>query len=400
MQTYISDEQAKDNAFRDYIGFGHITLPVLYRGRVWQMCRIGSDFVFARIEGYDGEDIHVIPGLSDRVAAYADERKHFSLPQSAVVKAEITGKYLDYFTLGGVTLRLTAKKGRQEKILFLRIFGGINEFVLRGFLEGIDGEITVTKDTAATSYAAVEPLARTSMMRHFNRIALRLKRLMRLLSILSCLLLIADYLITDFPWLAPYAKFMTGIGALGPFAIFLLYLGHSRLVSFLAPDTPRNAPGVTRTYVSFYAAFGIPMGVEMFAAIGGRTVITDLPRLLIMGLGLAAVMFVLMLLFTHEYRYKYMILAGAAVLLIAYPFPTVHLINRMAVTEEYALHTATVEEKRVNPQSEYDEATYMGVTLSNGRDQELPPYLEGESAVTVHEYRGLLGIDCADVAPV
>lgn len=135
-QPKPQDREELDRSFRNYIGYGRTTLPVSYKGNVYQMCRVDGDFVFVRIDGYSGEEFDVIPGKTDRLKAYVKERKSFSITRKSIAKVEICGKYTDYFTLSGTVLHLTVMRGKKPKKILLGIFGDINEFVLRQFLEG------------------------------------------------------------------------------------------------------------------------------------------------------------------------------------------------------------------------------------------------------------------------
>lgn len=380
-----------DKPFREFIGYGKTTLPVLYKGKAYQMCVIGDDFVFVRIDGYDGEGLDVIPGKSDRLAAYVKDRRRFTIAKGSIVGAEICGKYAAYFILSGVQLHLTVKQGKREKKLSLSVFGDINEFVLRQFMEGISGEITV-----AQSRAAAPDSAHAAMILHFNKKCKRLNRIMIFIAAVSGVLLVTEKIL-----LSPYTNLLTGIGALLPLVNFFIYLKYPRLISFIAPDTPKKPDAFMRKYVGFYSKFGMPMVVGMISALGCRSIVTQVGSLFLYGGILGAMLIALMAIFTREYRYKYMIILGAAVMMLAYPFQTIHFVNRMGVTENYGTYTATVEEKQVEVGSR---ATYIGITMRDGSSRELSlafgentSVRPGESTVTVHEYRGLLGIQCADV---
>lgn len=390
-QPKPQDREELDRSFRNYIGYGRTTLPVSYKGNVYQMCRVDGDFVFVRIDGYSGEEFDVIPGKTDRLKAYVKERKSFSITRKSIAKVEICGKYTDYFTLSGTALHLTVMRGKKPKKILLGIFGDINEFVLRQFLEGTGGEITITKNRAAAPGQA-----HSAMMLFFNKKCRKINGIMILIAVVSGILLATEKIL-----FTPYTNILTGIGALLPLINFFIYLRFPRLISFIAPDTPKDQTGITRKYVGFYSKFGMPMVMGMIAALGGGSIVTQVGRLFLYGLVFGAVLVALMVVFTREYRYKYMIILGAAAMLLTYPFQTIHLVNRMGETENYATYTATVEEKQVDQGSR---ATYIGITMIDGSSQELPmgfsenPSVRpGESTVTVHEYRGLLGIKCADV---
>ena len=390
-QSALAQSETLENSFRQFTGYGKTTLPVLYKGNVYQMCRVEGDFVFVRIDGYEGNEIDVISGQIDRFSSYVKGRKHFSVPGSSVAGAEISGQYAGYFVLSGVKVRLRVKRGRREKNMTLGVFGNINEFVLRQFLEGIGGEIAVTKDKSSA-----QAQAHTGIMLHFNRKCKRLNRLMIFVAGMASIFLVMDKFTP-----LPYNKLFTGAGALLPLVNYFIYLRFPRLISFIAPDTPKNPASVTRRYAGFYSKFGIPMVIGMFIAFGGESIVTQVGRLFLYGLGLGMALILLMVVFTRDHRYKYMTIIGAAVMMLAYPFQTIHLVNRMTATHNYETYTATVEKKYVDADSM---ATYIGITMLDGSNQELPlgfsqksSVKPGKSTVTVHEYRGLLGIKCADV---
>lgn len=383
-----------EKGFREYIGYGSTTLPVLYRGNIRQLCRTEGHYVLVRADGYDGDRLDMLPGNAGTLPADAGVRG-IRIEAGSVKEITASGQYADYVTLSGASVTLRCKSGKREKTLRLAVMGDVNEFVLREFFKDTGREMRLVRSGAAGKSSALD-----AILTHFNRKCRRLNRLMILTAALSCLLLLADAL-----YFAPYSKILTGIGALLPLANFFLYLKYPKLISFLAPSVQNKTPYTSRKYAGFYSKFGIPMVMGMFCAFSGRSIVTQAGRLFLYGGILFAAMITLMAIFAREQRYKTMIAVGAAVLMLAYPVQTVHFVNRMAATEDYGTFTATVEKYLVNPASGTDSAEFVGITTRDGEPHELPfgfsendSVIPGSSTVTVHEYLGLLGIRCADIS--
>lgn len=383
-----------ERKFRDYIGYGRTTLPVLYNEKVYQICRIDGDLVFVQIDGYKDDELDVIPGSPDRIKSYVKGRKGFRIAASSVIGITVRGQYADYVTLGGVSLHLCIKSGRRKKNMRLEVMGYINEFLLREFFKDVGNERKIIRNNANAPAYALE-----AILLHFNGKCGRLNCLMILIAAAASLLVAMDFL-----WITPYNNILTGIGALLPLVNFIIYLCHPKLIRFFAPSVQNKTKYVCRKYVGFYAKFGVPAVIGMFSAFGGRTVDADIARLFLISIGFFAAMVILMILFLQEHRYRYILFVGYAVMMLMYPAQTVHFVNRMAVTKESTVYHTTVEKYRVNPNSDVDKAEYIGIALHDGKTKELPLGLSenisvkpGETVVMVHEYSGLLGIKCADI---
>ena len=390
----VSSPEA-EKQFRDYIGYGKTTIPVIYKGKVWQMCRIGGDLVFVRIDGYNGDLPDVIPGVSEDITQYLKGRRFIKIPAGSVADVTLSGQYADYVTLGGAELFINIAKGNRKKTIRIEIMGSINEFLLREFLKGVCRNMKVIKSAKTSPVYALE-----AMLLFFNRKSGRLNQLMIIIAAVSCLLVIMDSLI-----ITPYNNLLTGIGALLPLVNFFIYLKNSRLISFFSQSVKNNTKYVCRRYVGFYSKFGMPSVAGMLAAFGGRTLDIDIAKVFLFGGILFAVIVILLALILLRQKYIYILLAGYSLIMMMYPCQTVHFVNRMAVTRDYATHTAIVEKYRVQPDSETDKSEYIGIITSDGTPHELPLGLSdnsnlkpGETVATIHEYRGLLGIDCADLS--
>ena len=322
----VSSPEA-EKQFRDYIGYGKTTIPVIYKGKVWQMCRIGGDLLFVRIDGYNGDLPDVIPGVSEDITQYLKGRRFIKIPAGSVADVTLSGQYTDYVTLGGAELFINIAKGNRKKTIRIEIMGSINEFLLREFLKGICRNMKVIKSAKTSPVYALE-----AMLLFFNRKSGRLNRLMIIIAAVSCLLVIMDSLI-----ITPYNNLLTGIGALLPLVNFFIYLKNSRLISFFSQSVKNNTKYVCRRYVGFYSKFGMPSVAGMLAAFGGRTLDIDIAKVFLFGGILFAVIVILLALILLRQKYRYILLAGYSLIMMMYSAQSVQMRKYSSTTVPGAL---------------------------------------------------------------
>lgn len=421
-------DKVEEAAFKEFTGFGRQSVVVEYRGRAWQMIDRDDRFLFVLADGYNGDEPDVVPRASsdggsgsssyesalptsEQIERLLKSKRRFSLAKSDIVRAEVSGIYEDYFTLAGAEIELSLAKGKagqKVKKRKMRLLGGINQFLLRDFLSGIGGETVFVKKEA--SLAAHRRLygedtgAHSAMMTYLNKKTARVNLLMWVLSVVGYALIAFGAV----PGM-PFGRQMMGWGALQPLVILITYLRNRRLLCFLGSGRNPNAATVSRKRVGFYPKFAIPMLATVFAALLSGSIVTDFPLFLGVSAGLAVVMLAALIVFSAECRRHFVMIAACVLMFGVYAFPAVNLINAAVPLRSYGTYTAQVERKMVptpdEDPSEHKEF-YVGITLRDGREAELPlafgewnyTVIPGETEVTVQEYKGLLGINCAFVS--
>lgn len=422
MQNQEWTEKVETAAFNEYIGFGRQSVPVLFRGRAWQMIDMGETFCLARVDGWDGNYPDLLPCVREQPPHGAGTsvplmqtkrwermlraRTCFTLAKSDMTEVTVSGEYSDYLTLQSPVLRIrrqTAGKGRDSRGRFqetvLRVFGGINRFVLRDFLKGIGGEVTFEGGSTAREPRPVPPeSARKAMIRYFNRLTVRVNRRMWALSVLSYLLLTVGAV----PGMLA-GRLLMGIGALLPPVILGQYLVRHRLMEYESAGSRKDG----RRQIGFLPKFAIPAATAVFVSLMSGCPVLDMALFVGVGLGIGAVMLAALLIFAPECR-RASVIVMSVLLFFWFGLPAADLINAAWPLVPEQTYTVTAERKTVPNRYDTDEKkTYIGVTLHNGEEVELPltrgawnhALTPGETAVTVREYRGLLGFRCASVEP-